>query len=126
MYAALIALAIMVPVVLVGEITIWVGNASPVFEDFYGNTIEPSDGGSSKNNPTAFGSTIDFTATATDRNGDLYYLAICKSDSITPVDGEAPICDNGEWAMSESPATSGTETTLTYTAQLSDLAKNEW
>src|SRR3989338_6742235 len=50
----------------------------------------PSDGGSSSASPTTVGSNVTFTATATDGESDQYYLAICKTNSVTAVNSAAP------------------------------------
>jgi len=55
-------------------------------------TAGPSDGGSSATTPTNVSSNVAFTGTATDTESDNYYLAICKTNSITAVNSAAPTC----------------------------------
>ena len=54
----------------------------------------PSDGGSSSGTPTIAGNNVVFIATATDPSApaDNYYLAVCKTNSITAVNNGAPTC----------------------------------
>lgn len=75
--------------------------------------------------PTNVGSDVTFTAVATDNNLDQYYLAICQTDAITPVNNAAPICDGGAWAIS-SATDSDSLATAVYTAQAADPESNDW
>ena len=96
-----------------------VTNNPPVFN------AGPSDGGSSVATPTIAGNDVVFTATATDSNSDQYYLAICKSDAITPNNNQAPECTGGSWAIS--PVTdSGSQASVTYTTSSGDAETNAW
>ncbi len=135
-------LAVIVLVVIVGlnfkdlkvqadtaDTTVVVGNAVPSF------TVDPVEDpashsgtgtGDTANNPTNVGSNVTFKATATDTNGDNYYLAICKSAAVTPgTGGGAPTCDGGEWCISSSTS-SGSEASCTYTALAGDNESNAW
>ncbi|MBI5728129.1 MAG: FG-GAP repeat protein, partial [Candidatus Magasanikbacteria bacterium] len=123
---ALIPLAVAVTFVFAAESTIQVGNVAPVFEDATGFEVQPSDNGSSVGNPTTIGGIVTFTVTATDPNGDAYYAAICKTDSVTARDGDTPVCDDGAWAQSTLPVASGSSETLAYTSAVSDKGVNEW
>jgi cysteine-rich repeat protein/parallel beta-helix repeat protein len=91
-------------------------------------TAGPSDGGSSATTPTSVGNNVTFTATATDPNGDQYFLAICKTNAITAGNNAAPTCTGGSWAITPSiaPVSSGSQATLTYTALLGDVTSNAW
>ena len=77
-----------------------VGNAPPTW------TIYPvEDPASSSAFPTNVGDGITFRATASDPNLDNYFLAICKTNVITPgTGGGAPICPDGHWCISASTA----------------------
>lgn len=88
----------------------------------------PSDNGSASSTPTNVGSDVTFSTTATDPNGDGYWLAICKTGgSITPgTSGAAPTCTAGDWCISSSAAASGVQNSCTYTVQQSDSESNNW
>ena len=122
----MLVLALVMPFVLAGEATIRVGNAPPAFEDNLGNPVLPNDGWSSKTNPTQTGNEVTFTATATDPNGDDYYLAICKSGIITPNGKKPPTCDGGAWAVSNFAVKSSTAEILVYEVKEKDVGVNEW
>ncbi len=84
-------------------------NTAPTF------SVDPSDDGSASTTPTNYGDNISFSATAGDAEGDSYYLAICKTDSINPNSNSAPTCGGGSWCISGATA-SGTEATCDYIA----------
>lgn len=91
-------------------------------------TVGPSDNGSDGTTPTNVGSDVTFTVTATDPNADDYYLAICKSNSVTAVDSAPPTCPGGNWVITTvgNQTTSGSVETLTYTALIGDSESNDW
>jgi uncharacterized delta-60 repeat protein len=97
-----------------------ISNQAPAF------TAGPSDNGSSAATPTNAGQNVTLTATATDPNGDQWYLAVCKTDSVSAGSNAAPTCPGGSWAVSPSPLASGSQATLTYTTQNSDPESNDW
>ena len=91
--------------------TTTVNNQAPTF------ATGPSDGGSSTTTPTTVGNNVTFTATATEPNHEDWYLAVCKTNSITPVNNAAPTCaTNQTWAVSTATAYNGTAT-VTYATQ---------
>ena len=69
--------------------------------------------------PVNVGSNITFYATGEDGNNDDYYLAICKSNAVTPGNNTAPTCDDGSWCIS-TQTQSGVETSCYYTALQAD------
>lgn len=85
---------------------------------------------SSTSTPTNVGSAVSWVGTATDPNGDGYYLLICKTSS-TPTGGAAgvaPTCGGGagnQWAVSTSTA-SASQATASYTALQTDPQSNPW
>jgi len=85
----------------------------------------PSDGGSSATTPTNVGSNTTFTATATDADGNNYYLAICKTEAVTANNGAAPTCTGGNWCVSGSTA-SGAAASCTRAALAGDSETNAW
>lgn len=87
-------------------------NAAPTF------VVAPSDNGSATTSPTNFGQAISFTATGEDTDNDSYYLAICKTNSVTPGNDAAPVCDGGSWCVS-GLASSTQEASCTYAAATS-------
>ncbi|MBI5421658.1 hypothetical protein HZA44_00805 [Candidatus Peregrinibacteria bacterium] len=94
-------------------------NQAPAF------TAGPSDGGSSVATPTTAGNNVTFTATATDANGEQYYLAICKTNAIGAGDNVAPTCPGGSWAISTATNT-GVGASVTYLTSTPDATANVW
>jgi hypothetical protein len=85
--------------------------------------------GSATSTPTNATSSLDFIATATDANGEDYFLIICSTSAAATANNEAPpTCSGGAgntWAVSPT-TTSGTVATATYTTLVSDAERNEW
>lgn len=100
-----------------------IGNTSPTFSSF---PVEETP--STSTAPTAIGGTVKFNATATDVNGESYYLIVCSTDSVTPgVGGAAPTCGGTEYCKNgTSPVASGVATTCSYTALATDAWSNAW
>jgi len=97
-----------------------VGNNAPVITD--GPRENPT---SSATTPTDIGSDTTFEVTATDSNSDDYYLIVCSTDAVTPVNGGAPTCDVTTWCVS-SATTSGSQATCSRTALAGDSVSNIW
>jgi hypothetical protein len=97
----------------------WVFNTAPSF------SAGPSDGGSVAATPTNVGSNVAFTATATDTQSDNYYLAICKTNSVTANNSAAPTCGGGNWCISGSTA-AGSQASCNYTTLSGDVESNAW
>jgi hypothetical protein len=76
-------------------------NNAPTFSTY------PSDNGSASTSPTNIGDSVNFTATGQDSDANNYYLAVCRTNSISPgVDGP-PTCNGGNWCISGSTASGG-------------------
>lgn len=100
--------------------SVTVGNSAPTF------TVQPFETvASTTANPTNVGSTVTIQATGTDGNGDNYYLAVCKSASITANTNAPPTCNGGNWCISSS-TTSGNSTSCGYGTLVSDAESNNW
>jgi len=100
------------------ELTIaGISNNTPTF------TINPVDGGSATDTPTNYGTPVAFAATAEDLDNDSYYLAICKTNSITPGNGGAPTCNGGSWCVS-ALASSTVEADCSYTTATTTESNN--
>ena len=100
--------------------SVTVGNSAPAF------TVTPfEDPTSSTASPTNVGSNVVFKATATDSNNDNYYLILCSTNSVTPVNGSAPTCGATTWCTSTSTAT-GSQATCSKTALVGDATSNAW
>lgn len=100
--------------------SVTVGNAVPSF------TAGPAESvASTATTPTNVGSTVTFTATAEDGNNEDYYLAICKTDAITPGSSSAPTCTGGSWCITGATA-SGAGTSCGHTAIDGDAEVNAW
>lgn len=78
----------------------------------------PSDNGSTSTLPTDYGSNVVFTGTASTTDGGDYYLAICKTNSITAGNDAPPTCNGGEWCIS-GLASSTAEASCNYAAATS-------
>ena len=97
-----------------------VGNEAPSF------TVQPfEDPTSSSTTPTNVGSNTTFKATGVDTNEDNYYLIICSTDSVTPVNNSAPTCGATTWCTSSSTL-SGVQATCSRTALIGDSTSNVW
>lgn len=98
-----------------------VNNKAPAF------SAGPADD-SGSSTPINVGSNVTFTATATDKNNDQYYLAVCKdSTAPTPGNNDAPTCNGtGTWCVSTSPANAGSPTSCTYQVQTGDAPSKAW
>ena len=70
---------------------------------------------SASSSPTNFGSDVTFTATAGDGEGDDYYLAVCKTNSVQAGNDGPPSCLGGEWCISTETASSA-EASCAYTS----------
>jgi cysteine-rich repeat protein len=82
----------------------------------------PSDGGSDGTNPTKVGDPVTFYATASDPNGDPYYVAICKTAAVTPHAGAAPTCDGGSWGnVTVATASGNAITPMSYIVTSSEM-----
>lgn len=100
--------------------SVTVGNSAPSFD------VAPAeDTASVSTSPTNAGTDVTFDATGNDSNGDSYYLAICKTDAVTAVNGGAPTCDGGSWCVSTATADE-TEASCSYTTLDSDDESNDW
>jgi len=101
--------------------TLTINNVAPSF------TSGPSDGPSSGTLPTNAGNLVTITAMAHDNNADQYYLAVCKSDAITPHNNSAPTCATDQtWAISTSAVNTDTPTSVTYTTSSGNIESNDW
>ncbi len=101
------------------------GNSGWLFNAVPSITAGPSDQGSSSGSPTNSGGNLRFTATATDSDSDNYYLAICKTSSITVVNSAAPTCPGGNWCISGA-TTSGSQSSCSYLTSDLDIGTKDW
>jgi hypothetical protein len=101
--------------------SVTVGNSAPAF------TAGPAESTASDGTtPTNEGSNVTFQATATDSNAEDYYLAICKTDSVTAgVAGAAPTCAGGNWCITTA-TDSGVQASCSYTTVDGDAQSNDW
>jgi hypothetical protein len=80
--------------------------------------------------PTNSTDDVTWTATATDANGDPYYLLVCMTNTeleedVHLIGGSPPTCPGGQWARS--PLTnSGEVATATYTTSEANQNINNW
>ncbi len=90
-----------------------------------GTPTSVSDGGITSTNPINVGSTITFTGTADDPNGDQYYLAVCKTDAISANNNATPTCTGGEYCYSV-PTNDNTQATCATTAAAYMAETSTW
>jgi hypothetical protein len=102
------------------DTSVTVSNTAPVF-DVGGDPYEEV--ASFSGTPTDVDEALTFRATGDDSNDDDYYLAVCKTNAVTAVDGAAPTCNGGAWCVS-SATTDQTEANCNYTMQASDTSES--
>jgi hypothetical protein len=101
--------------------SVTVSNTGPLF------SVEPFENPASTGaSPSNVGTNVTFDATATDSNNDQYYLAICKTNSITPVTNAAPNCASGQTVCVSGPTNSGSSASCTHTAATVDTEVVAW
>ncbi len=97
-----------------------VGNSAPYF------TAGPAENPASyTTTPTNVGSNTTWEATAIDNNGEDYYLIVCSSNSVTPRNGQDPICGDTTWCTSTA-TNSGSQASCYRTALIGDSVSNAW
>ncbi|KKP41751.1 MAG: hypothetical protein UR31_C0024G0001, partial [Parcubacteria group bacterium GW2011_GWA2_33_14] len=103
------------------------GNSGWLFNSAPSISSGPSDGGSSLTSPNSIGSVLHFSTIATDSNSNSYYLAICKTNSITGGSNSAPTCGGGAWCTSVATA-SGFTASCSYNIQSQSVSSgnNDW
>jgi len=75
--------------------------------------------------PVNVGATTTFRATATEPNGESYYLIVCKTDVFNENNSGAPTCDTDQ-TICVSAATSSGAATCDYDALDTDLENQAW
>jgi len=76
--------------------------------------------GSTAGNPTNQGDNITWQGTASDANGDYWYLAICKENSIATNSLAAPTCSGaGAWIVTATTTSGAQQTATTSTSGVS-------
>ena len=83
---------------------------------------------SSTSTPTNVDTNMMWTGTATEANGEDFYLLVCKSSTTPDVSGAVPTCLGGasnQWAISPL-TTQATNATATYAVVDSDDEVNQW
>lgn len=90
--------------------TVEVRNAPPIIVTGQEPYESPT---SSSTSPVNVGGSISFKTTATDAESNDFYMIVCTSAGVTPVNGGAPTCNGGiNGTLCVSPATTpGTEAT---------------
>jgi len=97
-----------------------VNNKAPVF------SVGPVDD-SGTSTPKNVGANVTFTATATDKNSDHYYLAVCQTSTApTPGADAAPTCNGGTFCVSSTDVAAGTSTSCTYPVTSGDAGSRAW
>jgi len=99
-----------------------VGNSAPSF------TSGPAENTASTSTaPTSIGGTVQFNATATDANGESYYLIVCSTDSVTAGSGGTyPSCGGTLYCRNTTAVSSGSSTSCSYTTVAGDAWSNAW
>lgn len=106
-----------------------VGNAAPSFSAIVEDPASADgDGeGSTAGNPTNEGDDITWKGTASDSNGDDWYLAICKEDSIATTGASAPTCGgSGAWGVSAVASSSVEASVIVSTTGVSATSSDWW
>ncbi|MBL8014734.1 MAG: hypothetical protein JNK26_00920 [Candidatus Doudnabacteria bacterium] len=102
------------------DTSVTVGNSAPSISA--GPAESPT---SDATTPTNAGANVTFTVTASDSNNENYYLAVCKTNSVTATNGGAPTCGGGNWCISSATA-SAAQASCSYTALDGDAESNVW
>ena len=99
-----------------------VGNSAPSF------TSGPAENTASTSTaPTSIGATVQFNATATDDNGESYYLIVCSTNSVTAGSGGSyPSCGGTLYCRNTTAVSSGSSTSCSYTTVAGDAWSNAW
>lgn len=99
-----------------------VGNSAPSF------TSGPAENTASTSTaPTSIGGTVQFNATATDANGESYYLIVCSTNSVTAGSGGTyPSCGGTLYCRNTTAVSSGSSTSCSYTTVAGDAWSNAW
>ena len=103
--------------------TVTIGNAAPGF------TAGPAESpASSTTTPTTPGNDVTFTATASDSNGQQYYLTVCSVAGITASSSGAGTCSGTDAVTycSSTATNSGSQASCAYTTQATDPYTNPW
>lgn len=120
------SLEVRVPVVNADDVTtsVHILNTPPLWSVDAQEKFE-----SSVTSPSNVGTTTSWVGTATDSNGDAYYLLICKTSAApTATTGGAPHCgggDGNQWARSSATASGAQATAATTTWELFPES-NDW
>ncbi|MEA3398387.1 MAG: hypothetical protein U9R06_01445 [Patescibacteria group bacterium] len=103
--------------------TVQVRNAPPSITN--GPAESPT---STSTSPINAGDDISFTVTATDDEGNDYYIAVCKTDSITAsTTGGAPECAASQELCVSTKVNTGVQNTCVHTNVASDVGETqEW
>ncbi len=101
------------------DVTFTVGNSAPSLS---GNVAENP--ASTSASPTDEDTNVTFEGTATDSNGDQYYLAICQGAGISGNAGAPPTCTSGNWCISGA-TDSGSQASCNYSA-VAATESNDW
>lgn len=100
--------------------SVTVGNSAPTF-DVQTHEVTTS----SSTSPTNVGTTVTFSATATDGNNENYYLIVCSTAAVTAHNNDVPTCDVDTWCLSDS-TTSGQPASCGHGTIQSDDETNDW
>jgi hypothetical protein len=76
--------------------------------------------------PVNVGSSTTFRATATEPNGEDYYLIVCKTDVFNENNSGAPTCDSGQTICVSTATTTDTAATCNYDALQADSEQQAW
>jgi hypothetical protein len=89
-------------------------------------SVDPyEDPASTSTSPTNVGVNVTFKATGTDPMSDQYYLAVCKTNTITAGNNAAPTCTGGAWCISNA-TNSGSEATCSHITLAGDNESENW
>jgi hypothetical protein len=101
--------------------SVTVSNTAPSF------SVSPFESpASTGTSPINVGTNLTFGATATDPNNDQYYLAICRTNVITPVTNGAPTCASSQTLCISGATNSGSSASCIRTALLGDTEIDAW
>ncbi len=109
--------------------SVTVGNDAPVFTANIPYETPACHNGAgtagTADNPVNEGANIVIKATATDANGDQYYLAVCDGPN-PPTEADVADCDSGTTFGKSSLTTQNTESTVTFAAPTITSESESW
>jgi hypothetical protein len=127
----LLSFALFIPSAIADDLgsSVTIGNATPAFTAGPAENPSSHSGtglGGTAGNPTNVGSNATWQATATDSNGDNYYLAVCHTNAITAHNSAAPTCATDEDNCVSTSTASGAQASCNMEVSVDTPESDAW